>query len=130
MHSDKKANVTLLLHPVKNPSRFGIVKIDKNGKVLGIIEKPSREKAKAYQSNGKYLNIAGLLVLKSEIFNSIEKTKSGINGEIWLTDSVELLRKKRDKIYGCEFIGTRYDIGTFESLKEADRMEQIENNQK
>ena len=128
LHIESNACVTVLLHPVDDPTRFGIVKIDESGRVLGIIEKPSIEEAEFFRSDGKFLNIAGLLVLKSEIFNAIKKTKKGINNEVWLTDSVELLRKNGKKIFGCECLGTRYDIGTFESLKEADRMEQKENN--
>lgn len=128
LHLISGACVTVLLHPVDDPTRFGIVKVDKSGRVLGIVEKPSVEEAEFFRSNGKFLNIAGLLVLKSDIFEAIDKTKKGINDEVWLTDSVELLRKNGKKIFGCECVGTRYDIGTFESLKEADRMEQQENN--
>ena len=126
LHFGSGASVTVLLHPVEDPTRFGVVKIDRDGRVVGIIEKPSIEQAEVFKSDGKFLNIAGLLVLKSEIFGAIEKTKKGINNEVWLTDSVEYLRKNGKKVYGCECLGTRYDIGTFESLKEADRMEQKE----
>ena len=103
-----------------------VVKIDERGRVLGMIEKPSLEEAKSYRVNDVYLSIAGLLILKSVIFNYVEKTKPGRGNEIWLTDSVELMRRDRDKIFGFIFSGTRYDIGTFESLKEADKMEQME----
>jgi len=124
-HVNRNADATLLLHPVKNPSRFGIVKINERNEVLGIIEKPTLEKAKSYRTNGSYLTIAGLLLLKEEIFNFIENTKPGINDEIWLTDSVELMRKNGYRTYGYLFRGMRYDIGTFDSLKEADKMEQM-----
>jgi len=124
-HENRKADATLVLHPVKDPRRFGVVKIDERGKVLGIIEKPSLKEAKAYRVNDVYLNIAGLLILKSKIFDYIEKTKPGIADEIWLTDSVELMRRDGYEILGYTFSGTRYDIGTFESLKEADRIEQM-----
>jgi len=123
-HETRKPDATLVLYPVKDPRRFGIVKIDKKGNVLGIIEKPTFREAKPYRVNGVYLNIAGLLVLKSLIFDYIEKTKPGRDGEIWLTDSVELMRKGGHEIHGFVFNGMRYDIGTFESLMEADRMEQ------
>lgn len=128
LHLSSGACVTVLLHPVDDPTRFGIVKVDESGRVLGIIEKPSVKRAEFFRSNGKFLNIAGLLVLKSDVFDAIDKTKKGVNDEVWLTDSVELLRKSGKKVFGCECVGTRYDIGTFESLKEADRMEQQEDN--
>lgn len=125
-HVNRNADATLLLHPVKDPRRFGIVKISESGEVLGIIEKPSLEKARSYRSNHNYLTIAGLLVLKKTIFDFIQNTKMGINDEIWLTDSVELMRQNGGRIYGYLFRGMRYDIGTFKSLKEADKMEQMD----
>lgn len=124
-HENREADATLVLHLVKDPRRFGVVKIDERGKVLGMIEKPSLAEAKSYRINDVYLNIAGLLILKSTIFDYIEKTKPGRDGEIWLTDSVELMRRDGYEIFGFVFSGTRYDIGTFESLREADRMEQL-----
>jgi len=125
-HESRKADATLVLHPVKDPRRFGIVKINEKGEVLYMIEKPSLEEAKSCKLNGVYLNIAGLLILKSVIFDYIKKTKPGTNDEIWLTDSVKLLRRDGYKILGFVFSGRRYDIGTFESLKKADMVEQAE----
>lgn len=122
-HEAKNADATLLLHPVSDPRNFGVVKIGENSEVLGIIEKPTIEQAKNYRVDGSYLNIAGLLVLRNSVFDFIEKTKPGINGELWLTDSVELMRKNGCSLYGYPFNGRRFDIGTFDSLKKADKME-------
>lgn len=124
-HEERKADATLVLHYVKDPRRFGIVKIDGNDMVLSMIEKPSLEEAEPYKVDDKYLNIAGLMILKPVVFNFIRKTKPGKGGEIWLTDSIELMRRAGHKVYGYIFEGLRYDIGTFESLMEADRLEQM-----
>lgn len=124
-HEEKGADATLVLHPVNDPRRFGVVKIDENNKVLGIIEKPSIKDARPYKIGEVYLSIAGSLVLRPTIFDYIKKTKPGKDNEIWLTDSIELLRRDGHEIYAFIFKGTRYDIGTFESLEEADRLEQI-----
>lgn len=125
-HQSREAGATLVLHPVDDPRRFGIVKIDAEGKVLGMIEKPSLKEAEPYKVEGRYLNIAGLLVFKNVVFDSIERTRLGKNNEFWLTDSVELMRQGGGRVWGYVFKGTRYDIGTFESLIEADRLEQME----
>ncbi|MGM0510955.1 MAG: UTP--glucose-1-phosphate uridylyltransferase, partial [Thermoplasmatota archaeon] len=53
----------------------------------------------------------------------IEKTPEGKKGERWLTDSIELMREDGNELYGYKFTGKRFDIGTFESLREADRLE-------
>ena len=128
-HGSKDADVTLVLHPVEDPRRFGIVKIDGDGNVLGIIEKPSLEEAKPYIFDNKYFNIAGLLIFKNSVFNYVENTEVGRNNEYWLTDSVENMRIIGKKVMGYRFGGIRYDIGTFESLLEADRLEQMEDTQ-
>ncbi len=122
-HRLNNANVTLATYPVTDPERYGIVKLNKVGKVLEMIEKPSFEEAEAYKVEGKYQAIAGLLVCSNNIFDYIEKTKVGKNEEYWLTDTVELMRKERKNIMGFPLQGKRYDVGTFESLIEADQFE-------
>lgn len=129
-HESCGADATVVLYPVEDPTRFGIVKIDDEGNVLGLVEKPDLDEAEAFKSGGRFLNIAGLMVLRNEIFDYIEKTEPGVNGEIWLTDSVELMRQSGRKVMGFVFDGVRYDIGTYESLIEADRLEHSERTKK
>jgi dTDP-glucose pyrophosphorylase len=122
-HEERASDATVVLQPVKDPTRFGIVKVDANNRVLGIIEKPTLEEAEPYKVEGSYLNIAGLLVLKPTIFDFIQRTEPGKEGEIWLTDSIELMRRSGQRVFAFLFKGIRYDVGTFESLMEADRLE-------
>ncbi|MFX0142005.1 MAG: nucleotidyltransferase family protein, partial [Candidatus Hodarchaeota archaeon] len=122
-HEEHGADVTLVLHPVIDPRRYGIVRIDGEGNVLRMIEKPSLEEAEFYRVEGRLLSIAGLLVLNDSIFEAIKETQVGRDGEVWLTDTVEILRMSGSRVLGYIFNGIRYDIGTFESLLEADRLE-------
>jgi len=69
-----------------------------------LVEKPLPELA---PSN---LAIAGTYLLTPAIFECIERTPPGLNGEVQLTDALRLLRKK-EEIYGWRFEGKRYDIG-------------------
>lgn len=123
-HESKNADATIVVHPVKDPRRYGIVKMKNDGRVLGIIEKPSLKEAEPYKIDGYYLNIAGLMVLNNLVFDFIEQIKPGKSNELWLTDSIELMRRKGCDVFGYRFEGTRFDVGTFESLREADEMEQ------
>lgn len=124
-HEKKEANATIVLHKIKNPRRYGLAKIDSKGKVIDMVEKPTFMEAKSFRIGNSYFAIAGLLVLNSCIFRYIKKTNPGKNNEVWLTDSVKSMLKEEGGIYGFVFQGTRYDIGTFQSLKEADRKEQL-----
>ncbi len=91
-------------------NKYGI--IDPKGKLIDdnlipvkdFVEKPAIDKAPSdYAVLGRY-------VLKPEIFDALEKQTPGVGGEIQLTDAI---RKTMDKVnlYGCNFKGTRYDIG-------------------
>lgn len=122
-HDKKNSKGTLVLNPVEDPRRFGVVKMDDECKIHGMIEKPTWEEAEPYKLNDHWLNIAGLMILNGKIFEYIEKTTPGKRGELWLTDSIELMRRDGHDFYGYIFTGKRFDIGTFESLRQADKLE-------
>lgn len=96
-------------------SSYGIIdyeQIDKSVyKIKDLVEKPSPEEAPSD------LGIIGRYILTPEIFNYLEKTNPGKEGEIQLTDALYLL-KEIQPIYACKFVGKRYDIGNkFDYLK-------------
>ncbi len=122
-HEDKGGSGCLVLNPVEDPTRFGVVDIDDDMQIHGMIEKPTMEEAQPYKVNDHWLNIAGLMILNSKIFKYIKRTERGKKGERWLTDSIELMREDNNELYGYKFTGKRFDIGTFEALREADELE-------
>jgi len=69
-----------------------------------LVEKPSPKSA---PSN---LAILGSYILTHGIFNAIQQTSPGKNGEIQLTDSLNILNCQQ-KMYAHLFSGRRYDIG-------------------
>jgi UTP--glucose-1-phosphate uridylyltransferase len=54
--------------------------------------------------------IIGRYVLRPEIFEILAKQSPGRGGEIQLTDGLAQLAHQR-KMFGCAFVGDRYDIG-------------------
>lgn len=89
--------------------KYGIIdikKISKDGyfEIKNFVEKPKKEDAPSRYA------ILGRYVLTPDIFKELEKTDIDVRGEIELTNGLELLNKK-SSIYGCDFTGTRYDIG-------------------
>lgn len=95
--------------PKEDVSRYGIVEvtpIEKNvSQIKRLIEKPSSDEAPS--------NIAahGCYVLTPDIFPALENLKPGKSGEIWLTDAIKELMKKRP-VYACEIEnGIYYDTG-------------------
>lgn len=73
--------------------------------VKNIVEKPGPEKAPST------LAILGGFVLTPDIFEALEKTKLGKDGELWLADAHAKVLKKRP-YYACLVDGTYYDTGS------------------
>ncbi|WP_255196521.1 UTP--glucose-1-phosphate uridylyltransferase GalU [Halorarius litoreus] len=77
--------------------------------VEDFVEKPPQDEA---PSN---LAITGRYVFTSEIFDRLEKTEMGVDGELQLTDAIRQLESVR----GVELDGDRYDIGNIPSWLQA-----------
>jgi UTP--glucose-1-phosphate uridylyltransferase len=93
-------------------NRYGAVKTKKTPlfksssvfELIDIVEKPDPSVTPS--------NIAaiGRYVFTPEMFDCIKKTKPGINNELQIADSINIL-KKQQKVFVYEFDGRRYDIG-------------------
>jgi UTP--glucose-1-phosphate uridylyltransferase len=90
-------------------SRYGIIQPRKKSErvyqVTDLVEKPQTAEAPSD------LAIMGRYILMPEIFQMLEDTPPGKNGEIQLTDGLKKLMR-RHPIYAYEFEGERYDAGT------------------
>jgi UTP--glucose-1-phosphate uridylyltransferase len=88
--------------------RYGVITPEAVGervyRVLSLVEKPAPELAPSH------LGIVGRYILTPEIFDAIEATPAGWDGEIQLTDSLSLLLEKQP-IFALEFEGRRFDVG-------------------
>ena len=88
--------------------QYGVIKGKEIKKRLyqveATIEKPAAKDAPSRMA------IIGRYVLRPEIFSILQKLPPGRGGEIQLTDGLTQLVRERT-IYGCEFLGDRYDIG-------------------
>jgi len=90
-----KSGASVLLHPVKNPSLYGIASINKKNKIVKIIEKP-----KKHFSN---LAITGLYFFDNKVINYSKNLKPSKRKEI---EIVDLLNKyKHKKKLSANFIG-------------------------
>ena len=89
-------------------SNYGIIDgkhiEDRIYKVKDLVEKPTIESA---PSN---IAILGRYIINPAIFECLELTQPGKNGEIQLTDALKLL-VEREAMYAYIFEGKRYDVG-------------------
>ena len=73
-------------------------------RISSIVEKPRTEEAPSD------LAVTGRYIFTPEIFEAIEATTAGVNGEIQLTDAVQILLGWQ-AAYGLITAERRYDIG-------------------
>lgn len=94
--------------PPSEVESYGIVDGEAMGggvyRVRALVEKPKPEQA---PSN---LGIVGRYVLTPAIFDALDRTPPGKNGEIQITDGLSLLLQQ-EAMFACRFQGTRYDTG-------------------
>jgi len=94
--------------PEEDIPKYGIVSCkqvdDRVYKVKDLVEKPEKDKA---PSN---IAILGRYIITPQIFDHIEKTVPGKNGEIQLTDALKSLMAV-EAMYAYDFEGKRYDVG-------------------
>jgi len=107
-----QSGAKIFLHPVNNPSQYGVVKINKKNKILKITEKP-----KKYLSN---LAITGLYFFDNQVIKYSKSLKPSKRNEV---EIVALLKKynKKNKL-SVEFIGRGgawLDAGSIKDLYDA-----------
>ena len=106
----------ILLCEVEEPQRFGIAELDKDnpGKIKKIMEKP-----KDPPSN---LAVIGIYFLTPKIFDIIDNLKPSWRGELEITDALDLLMNKGNKIDYDTVTGWWKDTGTPEDIIHANQL--------
>lgn len=102
----------ILLKKVPDPERFGVAEL-KNGKVTGIVEKPSNPKS-SYAVSGVYM-------YDEKIFDIIHTLKPSKRGELEITDVNNAYLRQGQLQYDV-LKGYWSDAGTFESLCRASQL--------
>ncbi len=100
--------------PTEQLSRYGVLTgAQKNGNIVtatGVIEKPKLNQIESpYASMGPY-------ILPNQILDILPKVEKGSNGEINLTDAINMLAQNGTDLRGILCSAERYDCGTNEEL--------------
>jgi UTP-glucose-1-phosphate uridylyltransferase len=121
--TDASGVIVVQKTPMDEVSRYGIVKpkdgVGPSFEIDGLVEKPKPEQAPSPYA------IAGRYAFDASIFEFIERTPRGANGEFQITDSIGLMLEAAKPVW-CVALGpgeVRRDIGTFPSYFEALRIE-------
>ena len=105
---------TIFAYYVRDPERYGVVEFDREGKALGIEEKPIRPKSN--------YAIPGLYLYSNSVTDVTKQLKPSARGELEITD-VNRAYLERGELH-VEILGRGIawlDAGTSEALLEASR---------
>lgn len=110
-HKDNDAVATIALYEVKNPSRYGTVKLTENKQITQFVEKAPQGKALSNLIN------AGVYILEPVIFNYIT---AGV--PVSLEHDVFPKLAKENKLFGYQFDDIWIDIGKPADYLKANRI--------
>ncbi len=100
------------IHDIKAATKFGIVAVDASNKVIGFQEKPEKP-ASTLTAMCLYFFPRQTLVYMEEYLRESKAVDAAGSYIKWLSE--------KKNVYGFQFSGKWYDIGSVESLEEARR---------
>ena len=103
----------ILVKEVADPQRFGVVELDKKGRISKIVEKPKKPKS-------NYI-VTGIYMYDDKVFDIIETLKPSKRGELEITDVNNAYLEKGELTYAI-LKGWWTDSGAFDPLLRANNL--------
>ncbi|MBQ9511767.1 MAG: glucose-1-phosphate adenylyltransferase [Lachnospiraceae bacterium] len=119
--NDADATIAVISVPLKEASRFGIMNTDKNGRITDFEEKPEKPKS-TLASMGIY--IFNWKQLRKMLVADMKNAESAHD---FGKDIIPTMLKDKGRLFAYEFKGYWKDVGTIDSLWEAN-MDLLEKN--
>ena len=110
----KQAHCVIAVAEVQDPSRYGVVVLNRDGSIQKLVEKPREPVSKKA--------LVGIYVFNDMIFDSIRQIKPSWRGELEITDAIQTLLNHGAKIEVQSVQGWWKDTGRPEDLLEANQL--------
>lgn len=112
--TQSNSDAMVLLCEVSDPQRFGVARLDENGNLTGLVEKP-REPPSSYALTGIYF-------FRPRIFKQIAQLAPSWRGELEITEALQSLMEAGGHV-SYEFVkGWWKDTGAPEDILESNRL--------
>ena len=108
----RESGATIFGYHVKDPERYGVVEFERDGKVVGLEEKPEKPRS--------HYAVTGLYFYDNQVLDIARNLEPSARGELEITD-VNVVYLRRDQLR-VEILGRGMawlDTGTHESLHQA-----------
>ena len=102
LHRERKAQATIVLTPVDNPTAYGLVETDADGNIKRFLEKPKPEEITTHNIN------AGIYILEPDTFDRIPSNVAWSIERSYFPSLVE----RNETFVGYIYNGYWIDIGT------------------
>ncbi len=112
-HREKRGNIVALydLKSIQKAQNYGVAKVDEDMRIIDFLEKPENPPSTLVSTACYVLSPEGV----KSILTYLDKGEN--------PDAIGFFIKwliKRERVFGFAFLGKWFDIGSLESLKEAD----------
>jgi glucose-1-phosphate thymidylyltransferase len=118
-----KSGAKIFIHPVKNPHLYGVAVLNKNKKIVQLIEKPKKNKSN--------FAVTGLYYFDNKVIELSKKLKPSKRGELEIVDLLNIYKGKNK--LSAELIGrggSWLDTGNIDDFYDASNfISTIENRQ-
>jgi glucose-1-phosphate thymidylyltransferase len=111
---ESKADASILLCKVDNPSQFGVAELNKDGSVRRLIEKP--------QNPPSDLALVGVYMFTPAILEAVNNIKPSHRGELEITDAIQYMIDHKLKVNSEIVDGWWKDTGKSKDILEANHL--------
>jgi glucose-1-phosphate thymidylyltransferase len=111
--NETRPEALILLSKVEKPERFGVAEL-RDGQVVRLEEKPTHPKSD--------LALVGVYLFTSKIFDAVHDIKPSRRGELEITDAIQWLIDRGNRVEPHVIQGWWKDTGHLEDMLEANRI--------